>query len=192
MNLRHAPIPSGYIPHMIPRETHNMIQYHTNQAHNSNGTSHGIPSCSPEFTCYSSDTSLKSEKTLGNYAVDAHKSSSPVSSKTATPPLQKITATTGAIRKTRKRGPRSQFTAEEKEKRRKISHSAIEKRRRERTNIVLNNLQQIVPWLSKGDKVQKLEILEAAHKYIVELLPKDTTDRTVSRNHPMDLKNILS
>ncbi|KAJ2843254.1 hypothetical protein J3B02_005322 [Coemansia erecta] len=67
------------------------------------------------------------------------------------------------------RGSRSMYTAEEKEMRRKISHSAIEKRRRERTNNVLRDLQDMVPWLSKSNKVQKLEILEAAAQYIKEL-----------------------
>ncbi|KAJ1995772.1 hypothetical protein GGI25_000751 [Coemansia spiralis] len=67
------------------------------------------------------------------------------------------------------RGARSTYSAEEKEMRRKISHSAIEKRRRERTNNVLRDLQDMVPWLSKSNKVQKLEILEAAAQYIKEL-----------------------
>ncbi|KAJ1935425.1 hypothetical protein EC988_008490, partial [Linderina pennispora] len=54
------------------------------------------------------------------------------------------------------------LTAEEKEIKRKVSHSAIEKRRRERTNAVLRELQNIVPGLCKPGKIQKLEILEAA------------------------------
>ncbi|KAJ2680455.1 Sterol regulatory element-binding protein 2 [Coemansia spiralis] len=61
------------------------------------------------------------------------------------------------------------LTAEEKEMKRKVSHSAIEKRRRERTNSVLHELQGIVPGLSKSGKIQKLEILEAAAEYIREL-----------------------
>ncbi|KAJ2841898.1 hypothetical protein IWW36_006101, partial [Coemansia brasiliensis] len=39
------------------------------------------------------------------------------------------------------------LSAEEKELRRKVSHSAIEKRRRERTNAVLRSLQDMVPGL---------------------------------------------
>ncbi|KAJ2661072.1 hypothetical protein IWW48_002627 [Coemansia sp. RSA 1200] len=74
-----------------------------------------------------------------------------------------------AKRKRGGRGTRSVYTAEEKEMRRKISHSAIEKRRRERTNNVLRDLQDMVPWLGKSSKVQKLEILEAAAQYIKEL-----------------------
>ncbi|KAJ1808960.1 pyruvate dehydrogenase E1, beta subunit, partial [Coemansia sp. RSA 2523] len=59
--------------------------------------------------------------------------------------------------------------AEEKELRRKVSHSAIEKRRRERTNAVLCSLQDMVPGLPKSGKIQKLEILEAAAEYIRRL-----------------------
>ncbi|KAI9476826.1 hypothetical protein BX667DRAFT_515161 [Coemansia mojavensis] len=61
------------------------------------------------------------------------------------------------------------LSAEEKELRRKVSHSAIEKRRRERTNAVLRNLQDMVPGLPKSGKIQKLEILEAAAEYIRRL-----------------------
>ncbi|KAJ2820501.1 hypothetical protein IWW50_005031 [Coemansia erecta] len=61
------------------------------------------------------------------------------------------------------------MSAEEKEIRRKVSHSAIEKRRRERTNAVLRNLQDMVPGLPKSGKIQKLEILEAAAEYIHRL-----------------------
>ncbi|KAJ2228511.1 hypothetical protein IWW45_006579 [Coemansia sp. RSA 485] len=70
------------------------------------------------------------------------------------------------------------LTAEEKEIKRKVSHSAIEKRRRERTNAVLRELQDIVPGLSKPGKIQKLEILEAAADYIRQL----TTDPASQRD----------
>ncbi|KAJ2466421.1 hypothetical protein GGI02_004375 [Coemansia sp. RSA 2322] len=91
-------------------------------------------------------------------------------SKTASPaPPATETADLGKRRRGGGRGGRSKYTAEEKEMRRKISHSAIEKRRRERTNNVLRDLQDMVPWLSKSSKVQKLEILEAAAQHIKEL-----------------------
>ncbi|KAJ1946075.1 Sterol regulatory element-binding protein 2, partial [Linderina macrospora] len=67
------------------------------------------------------------------------------------------------------RHPSRPLTAEEKEIKRKVSHSAIEKRRRERTNAVLRELQNIVPGLCKPGKIQKLEILEAAAEYIRQL-----------------------
>ncbi|KAJ1729316.1 hypothetical protein LPJ61_003582, partial [Coemansia biformis] len=66
-------------------------------------------------------------------------------------------------------GPRRMLTAEEKEVRRKISHSAIEKRRRERTNSVLRDLQGLIPGLPRSGRIQKLEILEAATEYIRQL-----------------------
>ncbi|KAJ2797268.1 hypothetical protein H4R20_005246 [Coemansia guatemalensis] len=65
--------------------------------------------------------------------------------------------------------PMRGLTAEEKEMRRKVSHSAIEKRRRERTNAVLRSLQDMVPGLPKSGKIQKLEILEAAAEHILQL-----------------------
>ncbi|KAJ2061075.1 hypothetical protein GGI17_003332 [Coemansia sp. S146] len=68
------------------------------------------------------------------------------------------------------------LTAEEKEMKRKVSHSAIEKRRRERTNAVLRELQTIVPGLSKPGKIQKLEILEAAADYIRQLTTTTAPD----------------
>ncbi|KAJ2888515.1 hypothetical protein FB639_000588 [Coemansia asiatica] len=76
-------------------------------------------------------------------------------------------------------GSSKPLTAEEKEIKRKVSHSAIEKRRRERTNAVLRELQQIVPGLSKPGKIQKLEILEAAADYIRQLAadPNVRSDR---------------
>ncbi|KAJ2162274.1 hypothetical protein GGF46_000765 [Coemansia sp. RSA 552] len=64
---------------------------------------------------------------------------------------------------------RSMLSAEEKELRRKVSHSAIEKRRRERTNAVLRDLQDMVPGIPKFGKIQKLEILEGAAEYIRQL-----------------------
>ncbi|KAJ2645277.1 pyruvate dehydrogenase E1, beta subunit [Coemansia sp. RSA 1694] len=72
------------------------------------------------------------------------------------------------------------LTAEEKEMKRKVSHSAIEKRRRERTNAVLRELQDIVPGLSKPGKIQKLEILEAAADYIRQLTTSAPEPLTLS------------
>ncbi|KAJ2819907.1 hypothetical protein GGI24_004646 [Coemansia furcata] len=63
---------------------------------------------------------------------------------------------------------------------RKVSHSAIEKRRRERTNAVLRELQTIVPGLSKPGKIQKLEILEAAADYIRQLTSTASESMAIS------------
>ncbi|KAJ1885487.1 Sterol regulatory element-binding protein 2 [Kickxella alabastrina] len=79
--------------------------------------------------------------------------------------------------------PGRPLTAEEKEIKRKVSHSAIEKRRRERTNSVLSELQNIVPGLSKPGKIQKLEILEAAAKYIRQLTAGAGVRKQTSSKH---------
>ncbi|KAJ1733052.1 hypothetical protein LPJ61_001745 [Coemansia biformis] len=130
------------------------------------------PSQSPTATCYSPGGSLASDGTISDYAADVLGSPSPslASPGAGSPPPHPhpAGATTGA-RKPQRRGTRAQYTAEEKERRRKVSHSAIEKRRRERTNSVLNKLQRMVPGLSKSSKIQKLEILQASAVYICEL-----------------------
>ncbi|KAJ2907594.1 hypothetical protein GGI21_003731 [Coemansia aciculifera] len=81
------------------------------------------------------------------------------------------------------------LTAEEKEMKRKVSHSAIEKRRRERTNAVLRELQDIVPGLSKPGKIQKLEILEAAADYIRQLTNSAPELLTVSAARAKQRRN---
>ncbi|KAJ2551630.1 Sterol regulatory element-binding protein 2 [Coemansia sp. RSA 1933] len=86
------------------------------------------------------------------------------------------------------------LTAEEKELKRKVSHSAIEKRRRERTNTVLRELQGIIPSLSKSGKIQKLEILEAAAEYIRDLTtaPKPANEAETSSLHSETLGSTKS
>ncbi|KAJ2863057.1 hypothetical protein GGH94_003846 [Coemansia aciculifera] len=124
------------------------------------------PPISPP-ACYSPGLSLSSDNaTVVDYAKSPTLSYTSLS-KTASPAPATETKALSVVR--RRRGARSVYTAEEKEMRRKISHSAIEKRRRERTNNVLKDLQVMVPWLSKSNKVQKLEILEAAAQYIKDL-----------------------
>ncbi|KAJ2746490.1 hypothetical protein GGI20_001333 [Coemansia sp. BCRC 34301] len=81
------------------------------------------------------------------------------------------------------------LTAEEKEIKRKVSHSAIEKRRRERTNAVLRELQDIVPGLSKPGKIQKLEILEAAADYIRQLTTSAPESLAVSAARAKQRRN---
>ncbi|KAJ2551629.1 hypothetical protein EV175_003620, partial [Coemansia sp. RSA 1933] len=50
--------------------------------------------------------------------------------------------------------------AEERERKRRISHSAMERRRRERTNNVIGELKDLIPWLRNEARMQKLEVLE--------------------------------
>ncbi|KAJ2836618.1 hypothetical protein FBU31_001330 [Coemansia sp. 'formosensis'] len=60
-------------------------------------------------------------------------------------------------------------SAEEREKKRRDSHSAMERRRRERTNNVLDELKDLIPWLRDEARLQKLDILEHCVSYIKEL-----------------------
>ncbi|KAJ2843668.1 hypothetical protein IWW36_005478 [Coemansia brasiliensis] len=149
-----------------------------------------MSSHSPTTTRFSPSTPPASD---GLEFAEASKSPSPVSSKTASPQPQKRASG-------RRRGARSLYTAEEKEMRRKISHSAIEKRRRERTNNVLCQLQHMVPWLSNGKKVQKLEVLLAVSKYIKQLRgdpltsmdEEDEEDEEHAECNPMKVSFLLS
>ncbi|KAJ2725013.1 hypothetical protein GGI07_001582 [Coemansia sp. Benny D115] len=59
--------------------------------------------------------------------------------------------------------------AEERERKRRISHSAMERRRRERTNAVINELKFLVPNMRDEARTQKLEVLEQSVIYIKEL-----------------------
>ncbi|KAJ1835001.1 hypothetical protein IWW55_002370 [Coemansia sp. RSA 2706] len=142
-----------------------LIQRYPTYTPPSAGHSMPMSSQSPVAMSYSPGASLVSDGTVGDFPAEMPKSPSLASSKTASPPPPPPSA----ARKPRRRGPRTQCTAEEKEQRRKSAHSRIEKRRRERTNNVLRDLQHMVPWLSKSNKVQKLEILEAAAQYIARL-----------------------
>ncbi|KAJ2427855.1 hypothetical protein GGF41_001544 [Coemansia sp. RSA 2531] len=69
-------------------------------------------------------------------------------------------------------------SAEEREDKRRASHSAMERIRRERTNNQLNEIQSLIPRIHDQARLQKLEILEHCVKYIKELQDKvrDLTD----------------
>ncbi|KAJ2378746.1 hypothetical protein IW150_000605 [Coemansia sp. RSA 2607] len=61
------------------------------------------------------------------------------------------------------------ISAEERERKRRISHSAMERRRRERTNNIIDELKALIPWLRDEARLQKLEVLEQCVCYIKEL-----------------------
>lgn len=61
---------------------------------------------------------------------------------------------------------------EERELKRRISHSNMERRRRERTNNIINELKDLVPWLRNESRTQKLEVLEQCVVYIKSLQEK--------------------
>ncbi|KAJ2775727.1 hypothetical protein IWQ57_000228 [Coemansia nantahalensis] len=58
---------------------------------------------------------------------------------------------------------------EEREQKRRVAHSAMERRRRERTNNVIDTLKAMIPWLHDEARMQKLEVLEQCVHYIKEL-----------------------
>ncbi|KAI8894589.1 Myc-type, basic helix-loop-helix domain-containing protein [Globomyces pollinis-pini] len=64
-----------------------------------------------------------------------------------------------------------QVLAEQRKQNRKISHSVIERRRRERTNQCLGKLKDLVPSCSvqPNQNIQKLTIMELTIDYILEL-----------------------
>ncbi|KAJ1948005.1 hypothetical protein FBU59_001791 [Linderina macrospora] len=77
------------------------------------------------------------------------------------------------------------MNAEERERKRRVSHSAMERRRRERTNTIINDLKELIPWLRNEARLQKLEVLEQCVCYIKEL-QLATADAPVM--HPGDAK----
>ncbi|OMJ27982.1 hypothetical protein AYI69_g2559 [Smittium culicis] len=83
----------------------------------------------------------------------------------------------------------SQTSALDKKAKRKISHSAIEKRRREKTNSVLKELQILVPWLNNDSKFQKLEILENATMYIKQLIATKPQLHSIPDNNIVNVLN---
>ncbi|KAL9539187.1 hypothetical protein MBANPS3_010412 [Mucor bainieri] len=57
-------------------------------------------------------------------------------------------------------------TADQREKARKVSHSAIERRRRERINDKILQLKQLIPSCVEQDNLHKMSILQSAIDYI--------------------------
>jgi hypothetical protein len=60
-------------------------------------------------------------------------------------------------------------TADQREKARKVSHSAIERRRRERINDKIFQLKQLIPSCVEQDNLHKMSILQSAIDYITYL-----------------------
>lgn len=63
-------------------------------------------------------------------------------------------------------GGRHETTADQREQLRKVSHSAIERRRREKINIKIQQLRQLIPSCADQDHLHKLNILQSAIEYI--------------------------
>lgn len=76
-------------------------------------------------------------------------------------------------------GPLS--TADQREKARKVSHSAIERRRRERINDKIFQLKQLIPSCVNQDNLHKMSILQSAIDYISYL--KDIVTKLENNEH---------
>lgn len=61
---------------------------------------------------------------------------------------------------------RHETTADQREQLRKVSHSAIERRRREKINTKIQQLRQLIPSCADQDHLHKLNILQSAIEYI--------------------------
>ncbi|CAO3666165.1 unnamed protein product [Rhizopus stolonifer] len=64
---------------------------------------------------------------------------------------------------------RNHSTADEREQARKISHSAIERRRRERINDKITQLKDLIPSCADGSNLHKMTVLQGAIDYITYL-----------------------
>ncbi|KAI9025208.1 hypothetical protein CLU79DRAFT_744563 [Phycomyces nitens] len=60
-------------------------------------------------------------------------------------------------------------TADQREQARKVSHSAIERRRRERINDKILQLKELIPSCAEQDQLHKMSILQSAIDYIAYL-----------------------
>ncbi|RIA83808.1 hypothetical protein C1645_716012 [Glomus cerebriforme] len=74
-------------------------------------------------------------------------------------------------------GDKQLTTADQRELARKVSHSAIERRRRERINDKIMQLKELIPSCADQDHLHKLSILQSAIEYIQYL-----QDRVTEKN----------
>ena len=86
----------------------------------------------------------------------------------------------------------------EQQKKRKVTHSAIERKRRDRMNEKINVLRKLVPTAS-SPSLPKLSVLEATIDYIISLqqLPGDTSsDNSTSgvavQPHQLKISDLLN
>ncbi|KAI8341337.1 hypothetical protein BC941DRAFT_416555 [Chlamydoabsidia padenii] len=71
-------------------------------------------------------------------------------------------------------------TADQREQARKVSHSAIERRRRERINDKIMQLKQIIPNCADQENLHKMSILQSAIDYIIYLKKQVEEDTTTT------------
>ncbi|KAJ3329959.1 hypothetical protein HDU76_006756 [Blyttiomyces sp. JEL0837] len=136
----------------------------------------------------------------------------PLYTQTALLPSTQITATTTATtspdlassssaqqpQPQQARAPRGKLPRTDRDRLRKISHSAIEKRRRDRTNLVLTRLKTIVPISAaitadpSAPPLHKLDVLERALDYIIELRGKLGMSSPFGPCYPVDANGIIA
>ncbi|KAI7902445.1 Myc-type, basic helix-loop-helix domain-containing protein [Cokeromyces recurvatus] len=64
---------------------------------------------------------------------------------------------------------KDQFNNHQRERARKISHSAIERRRRERMNDKISRLKELIPSCVEQENIHKMTVLQSAIDYIIHL-----------------------
>ena len=91
-----------------------------------------------------------------------------------------------------------------KKERRKVSHSVIEKRRRERINYCISQLNVLVPSCHAEDNLQKLAVLEKTVEYIrtmqgiktdlhpYPLSPTNCSVESESQQSTMSINNLIN
>jgi hypothetical protein len=84
----------------------------------------------------------------------------------------------------------------EQQQKRKVTHSAIERKRRDRMNEKINVLRKLVPTAS-SPSLPKLSVLEATIDYIISLqqLPGDTINSTSGvavQPHQLRISDLLN
>ncbi|KAI8334974.1 Myc-type, basic helix-loop-helix domain-containing protein [Chlamydoabsidia padenii] len=83
-------------------------------------------------------------------------------------------------------------TADQREQARKVSHSAIERRRRERINDKIMQLKQLIPTCAKQDHLHKMSILQSAIDYITFLKEIVESNEKAQNASPLKPKDLLS
>ncbi|KAI8367536.1 Myc-type, basic helix-loop-helix domain-containing protein, partial [Radiomyces spectabilis] len=78
---------------------------------------------------------------------------------------------------------------EQREKARKVSHSAIERRRRERINDKILQLKQLIPSCADQGNLHKMSILQNAIDYITYL--KQTVEKLDGNQHRLQGDHLL-
>ncbi|OAD06811.1 helix-loop-helix DNA-binding domain-containing transcription factor [Mucor lusitanicus CBS 277.49] len=87
----------------------------------------------------------------------------------------------------------SNSTADQREQARKVSHSAIERRRRERINDKILQLKDLIPSCSDRENLHKMTILQSAIDYITYLkkVIDDSPTKQQQEGHPPSLPDQL-